>query len=178
MNSKVNLLNSNSTSDKSPWVNVMIFPRDINMQGELVTKAGLCSWPVTHSSSTHSVSPSAHPVKLSLIPCHSDLCQATVTFGGQGFHAVHTRIVYLFVSVSVCCCLSSLCLSQALLTRPWCQSQTSCIFTRHLWLLSSRLSIGSEVLDFTCQQTHSLLSGTFWKLFHWLPFSRLIHASS
>lgn len=113
MNSKVNLLNSNSTSDKSPWVNVMIFLRDINMQGELVTKAGLCSWPVTHSSSTHSLSPAAHPVKLSLIPCHSDLCQATVTFGGQGFHAVHTRIVYLFVSVSVCCCLSSLLVSSA-----------------------------------------------------------------
>lgn len=38
------------------------------------------------------------PCKLSLIPCCSDLCQAGVTFGGQGFCSIHThRLFHLFI---------------------------------------------------------------------------------
>lgn len=68
------------------------------MQDKLVTKAGLSSWPVTHSSSTHS-----HLCELSLIPCHSDPCQASVTFGwGRGFHAVHTNLLFDLFTVFIC----------------------------------------------------------------------------
>lgn len=81
------------------------------------------------------------------MPRCSDPCQASVTFRGQGYHAIHTHslfhlFIYLFVSLRflVSAFIPSVSLS-TLLTRPGCHSQTSCLLTRHLWLLCSEVSM-------------------------------------
>lgn len=109
--------------------------------------------PHTHThtyrcSHTQSAVATSAPCKLSLIPFHSDPCQARVTLAGQGHHTIHTHsCLHLFI-----CFLVSL----RLLVCPVCPhpvqalfyiahlnlwSGQSCLVNYHLYFITRMLGL-------------------------------------
>ena len=163
-----------STGKNHHWERSFGFLWDINMQdkdNELTSKAyafltchthtHIHTHTRTHTRISSQPSPPVHPVSCQSFPAAVTPVRPVSLFGGRGYHAIHTRSrfhLFIYLLLSLPSLVSAIILSvfhSTSLARPCGHSRMSCLFTCHLRLLCSEVSMSTQVLDFTFLQMHS-----------------------
>ena len=180
------------------WELCFGFVRDINMQdkdNELTSKAYAfltCHTRAhthththththSHTRTSSQPSPPVHPVSCQSFPAAVTPVRPVSLFGRRGYHAIHTRSrfhLFIYLLLSLPSLVSAFILSvfhSTPLARPCGHSRMSCLFTCHLRLLCSEVSMNTQVLDFTCLQKYSpWVSRNFVETFlNWLSWMHL-----